>query len=378
MPANYTSSLITDKNSNSTPEKLKELLHKALEKLEAFEQCALLDYPDHGNIGDHLIWLGEVFYLTDVLKTKINYATSIDDFSEAEMEKQVGKAPILLHGGGNLGDLWPKFQNFRERIISKYKDRPIILLPQSFYFAQRSNLMKAVDVFNSHPNLTLFARDDYSYELATQYFYNCQVIRAPDMALEMVKMPGLSFNSSRNHSILYHCRKDKELNPTSSPVSIDLPDLVVEDWLTIKDEKKSDKEITSGWVNQHIARISEGWEQGILIPTEWGLRQICKYFHPYASKFNSLYNPYMHRRSLGFMHQGIYQFKQHRLIITNRLHGHILCILMGITHIFLPNDYHKNEAFYETWTYSIPFCRFVKEPSQIKVAAQELLDLFPN
>jgi pyruvyl transferase EpsO len=78
------------------------------------------------------------------------------------------------------------------------------------------------------------------------------------------------------------------------------------------------------------------------------------------------------------MHHGIYQFKQHRLIITNRLHGHILCIIMGIPHIFLPNAYYKNEAFYDTWTYSIPFCRFVKDPSQIKGAAQELLDLFPN
>jgi pyruvyl transferase EpsO len=65
--------------TKSTPEKLTELLHKALGKLGTFEQCALLDYPDHGNIGDHLIWLGEVFYLTDVLKTKINYAASVDD-----------------------------------------------------------------------------------------------------------------------------------------------------------------------------------------------------------------------------------------------------------------------------------------------------------
>ncbi len=364
--------------TKSTPEKLTELLHKALGKLGTFEQCALLDYPDHGNIGDHLIWLGEVFYLTDVLKTKINYAASVDDFSEAEMEKQVGKAPILLHGGGNLGDLWPKFQGFRERIISKYKDRPIILLPQSFYFAERSNLMKAVDVFNSHPNLTLFARDDYSYELATQYFYNCQVIKAPDMALQMVKMPNVSSDSKQKSSILYHCRNDKELNKTSSPASIALPNIVVQDWPTIKDENNYYKEITNPLVNQRMARIWQDWRQGTLIPTEWLSRQVWKYFHPYASKFNTLYNPYMHRRSLGFMHQGIYQFKQHRLIITNRLHGHILCILMGIPHIFLPNAYHKNEAFYETWTYSIPFCRFVKDPSQIKVAAQELLDLFPN
>ena len=69
------------------------------------------------------------------------------------------------------------------------------------------------------------------------------------------------------------------------------------------------------------------------------------------------------------------QFKKHRLIITNRLHGHILCVLMGIPHVFLANSYHKNESFYQTWTHQIPYCRFVKESAQVEAAMQELLSL---
>ncbi|MEH2182926.1 hypothetical protein [Nostoc sp.] len=42
------------------PEQLKELLHKSLEKLETFQECALLDYLDYPNIGDRLIELGTV------------------------------------------------------------------------------------------------------------------------------------------------------------------------------------------------------------------------------------------------------------------------------------------------------------------------------
>jgi pyruvyl transferase EpsO len=290
MTTYYTSSLTTENSTNSMPEKLKEVLHKALGKLEAFEQCALLDYPDHPNIGDNLIWLGEVFYLTDVLNAKINYAASVEDFSGVEMEKQVGKAPILLHGGGNLGDLWPVYQNFREHIISNYQDRPIIILPQSIYFTEHSNLIKTAQVFNSHPNLTLFVRDNYSYEIALQYFSNCQIIKAPDMALQMVNLPGLSFNSSRNQSILYHCRTDKELNQNSSPASIDLPNLVVEDWTSYKYDSQYYKELPSKWAKR-MALISEGLQQGTVIPTEWISRQIWKHFHPYASKFNTLYIP---------------------------------------------------------------------------------------
>jgi pyruvyl transferase EpsO len=364
--------------NHSTPEQVKELLHKAIGKLETVEQCALLDYPDHPNIGDHLIWLGEIFYLNDVLKTQINYAASVESFSASEMEKQVGKAPIFLHGGGNLGDLWPNFQKFREQIISQYRDRPVIILPQSIYFADKDKLKESAKVFNSHPNLTLFVRDNYSYELAIQYFSNCQVIKSPDMAFQMVNMPDLSSNYAQKHTILYHCRKDEELNPTLSSISIDLPNLVVEDWASYKYYSEYSQNIPKTWFNQRLARISEGWQKGTVIPNEWISRQIWKSFHPWASKFNTIYNPSLHRSSWNLMHHGVYQFKQHRLIITNRLHGHILCVLLDIPHVFLPNSYYKNEGFYESWTHSIPFCRFVKDASQIEFAAQELLELFSN
>ena len=75
------------------------------------------------------------------------------------------------------------------------------------------------------------------------------------------------------------------------------------------------------------------------------------------------------------MHSGIYRVMQGNVVITNRLHGHILCIILGIPHVFLPNSYYKNESFYETWTSQLPYCRFVKEPKQIKAAVQELTNL---
>ena len=358
--------------ATTTPANLKQLLHDALGELPSFDQCALLDYPDHINIGDHLIWLGTILYLTDVLGTKINYVSSLGNFSEEKMERNIGKSPIFLHGGGNLGDFWSGSQAFRERIISKYRDRPIVILPQSIYFADENNLKKAASVFNSHPNLTIFARDNYSHKIATKFFYDCQVIKSPDMAFQMVEMPGLSSmynqNVSQNASILYHDRTDRELNQNYSKASFDIPNLVVEDWPLYKFYKENP---TKGF-NQLMARI---FSEDKVIPRQWLSRQQWKYFHPYAAKFNNLDNPSIHRKSWSYMHHGIYQFKQYPLIITNRLHGHILCILLGISHIFLPNSYYKNRYFSETWTHSIPFCRFVEDFSQIKSAVGELLEL---
>lgn len=356
-------------------EKVKELLHEklneALADLKNFKQCALLGYPDHYNIGDHLIWLGEVLYLTNVLGIQVNYAASIESFSPQKMEDSVGKAPILIHGGGNLGDLWSYYQRFYEKIISQYHDRPIVILPQSIRFAQENRLERAKDIFNAHPNLTLIARENKSHELAKQHFFKCKVFKAPDTALEMIDMPSMLLAPKKKDTVLYLSRQDGELNRASSPESIELPNLIVEDWASYKY-----KGVPGVRSFQGIVRLlKEGWEDGTIISSEWISRQIWQQFHPWVTKFDALYNPRMHRKSWNFMHNGIYQFRQHRLIITNRLHGHILCLILGIPHVFLANAYHKNESFYQTWTHQISFCIFVKEASQIMPSIQKLLDM---
>ena len=124
--------------STVTPEKIKDILHQTLGQLEPFEECILLDYPNYLNVGDHLIWLATVFYLTDVLQVKINYIASLDDFSEELMAEKGGNCPIILQGGGNFGDIWSHHQQFRERIVSQYRDCQIIILPQCIYFAKQS------------------------------------------------------------------------------------------------------------------------------------------------------------------------------------------------------------------------------------------------
>ncbi|HEY9651689.1 MAG TPA: polysaccharide pyruvyl transferase family protein [Coleofasciculaceae cyanobacterium] len=357
----------------TTPENIKVLLHEALKRLPIFKECALLSYPNHYNIGDHLIWLGTIFYLVDTLGVQIKYASSIESFSGEEMEKRIGTAPILLLGGGNLGDLWSYYQSFYEKIISKYRQQPIIILPQSIRFNNPERLEKAKKIFNQHPNLILFVRENQSYEFSQKHFYNCAVVKAPDMALHLVNKIGkLPFEPKPQDTTLYLCRKDGELNPSSSPTAIDLPNLVIEDWTSYRYKGAPKANSIQGMT----CLLREGWEQGTVLPMEWLSRQVWQHFHPDVLKFNNLYNPSSHQKSWNFIHNGVYQFKQHRLIITNRLHGHILGIILKIPHVFLANSYHKNQSFYKTWTYQIPFCQFIQDASQVKHAAQELLDLY--
>lgn len=308
-------------------ESIKNSLHDALANIEPFEQGALIGYPNSGNIGDNLIWLG----------TKVKYASTGRNFSTSVMERNIiGKAPILIQGGGSLGDVWYEKEKFKEKIISDYQDQAIIM-PQTIYLKNSDNLKKAVKVFNSHPNLTLFTRDDYSYNFASQHFDKCQLFKAPDMAFQMVNMPGFSSSSKLGDLIWYLRRKDKELDQALDS-AIENPNIVTENWVSferkwaIEDSVKDSLKQKYRWnlgINetlliQGIAQLlREGWQRGLTTPREWISRQMWEFSCPYKAKFNSFDQPYMYYRSLSFVHSGIYQFKKYRLVITSRLHGHI-------------------------------------------------------
>jgi exopolysaccharide biosynthesis predicted pyruvyltransferase EpsI len=54
-------------NGPTTAIDIKDALLRELAALPPQDSCVLLDYPWHLNTGDHLIWLGEVMFLTGVL-----------------------------------------------------------------------------------------------------------------------------------------------------------------------------------------------------------------------------------------------------------------------------------------------------------------------
>ncbi|NMG60586.1 polysaccharide polymerase [Geitlerinema sp. P-1104] len=358
----------------SQPTQLKQTLVESLKSLESLERCILLDYPSYPNIGDHLIWLGTLFYLREVAQADITYVASHSGFSDSRLAQEPENRPILLQGGGNLGDLWTLHQDFRERIIAKYPNHPIVILPQSIFFSSLDNLKKTANIFNAHPQLTIFARDNYSYQLASEHFHKCQVLKAPDMFFKMMDLKGATDNKRSKSSILYFCRQDKEANNDFPPESLGLTDLVVEDWVSYTWMAKAPEDWPF-YIPGTVRLIREGWQRGLATPREWLSRQQWNRRSHYTSQFKQIDQPKLQHRSWSMMHAGLYQLQQHRLVITNRLHGHLLCLCLGVPHVFLPNSYYKNELFYETWTQGIPFCRFVKEPDLVKPAVEELLSL---
>ncbi|WP_432570301.1 polysaccharide pyruvyl transferase family protein [Kineococcus sp. SYSU DK005] len=82
-------------------------------------RVALLDFPGHRNVGDSLIWLGERRLLARA-GTRVAYTCEHHSLREGALRRRSGTAPVLLHGGGNFGDVWPQYPRFREGVTAAY------------------------------------------------------------------------------------------------------------------------------------------------------------------------------------------------------------------------------------------------------------------
>ena len=61
----------------------------------------LLDYPVHGNTGDHLIWLGTERWLESI-DARVTGRWHIDNFTFPRLPDDT---IVLCQGGGNFGDI---------------------------------------------------------------------------------------------------------------------------------------------------------------------------------------------------------------------------------------------------------------------------------
>jgi hypothetical protein len=142
---------------------------------------ALVDFPDHANVGDSAIWLGTTAFFR-ARGAEPAYVASVRTFSEPALRAALPEGPILIHGGGNFGDLWPRHQEFRERLLERFRGQDIVQLPQSIHYDDPRRLVRTARAIARHGRFLLLVRDRPSLEFARAHF-DCPVRLCPDPAL---------------------------------------------------------------------------------------------------------------------------------------------------------------------------------------------------
>jgi pyruvyl transferase EpsO len=306
-------------------------------------QCALLDFPNHSNVGDSAIWLGETEWLRRH-GLHVVYACDIATYSRKQLAARLGRGIILFHGGGNLGDLWVEHQWFREQVIQDFPDHQVLQFPQTIHFMDEWGISEARRIFNGHKRLTLLCRDRASLEFARREFAVPSTL-CPDMAFALGT---LETSRVAEFDMVYLCRTDAESHGAARPDTG--AGVRQTDWLEEAPTPLRDR-------NQALTRQVEGER------TDWG---------DVLDALHATYDPLARQRLL----RGCDILSSGNVVITDRLHGHILCLLLAIPHVMLDNNYGKIRSFYETWTRNCPLTHWAASPPEAIALAEKIVAEF--
>jgi exopolysaccharide biosynthesis predicted pyruvyltransferase EpsI len=298
---------------------IRQLQQEAADKLRhlpADGPFCLLDFPDQRNVGDSAIWLGATAYFREHRGAEPGYVCSIKAFSEAGLRAAVPNGPIFIHGGGNFGDIWPRHHGFRLRVLERFRDREIIQLPQSIHFGDPARVASTAAAIARHGRFKLFVRDQPSYEFATAHF-DCEVVLCPDMAFFL----GPLERHPPEVDVFCLMRTDKE-RVLAVPAGRPEYSSRVADWLT---ESRLSVEA------QKLLAVARGLREG------WPGRAVLRRLRYEAAARERV------ARGCRLLSSG-------RVVITDRLHAHILSLLLDIPHAALDNSYGKLGRFLDAWT----------------------------
>ena len=208
--------LFTDKSMNNTDtimSLLKNKVNKIKELIPENSEVIYLDYPNHLNVGDLLIYLGtEQFFKDNNINVVLRQ--NLRNFSIKTLKKKAKKNTVFLcHGGGNFGDLYDKPHWLREELVKNFKDNKIIILPQTIHFECQENEKKSIAIFNQHKDVTILTRDKKSFELSKKF--SQKIFLMPDMA-HCLWPHYLDPNITPKESKLYFLRQDDEKKQRST------------------------------------------------------------------------------------------------------------------------------------------------------------------
>lgn len=285
--------------------------HNAISEIIKNKNVHYLDIPIHGNIGDLLIMHGTLRFLNRK-QVVISTVASALDYSFKNIPRE---DVILLHGGGNFGDLYALHQDFREAIIKEYPDNVIIILPQTIYFKSDVSYKHCCTTLSNHNNLHICVRDNGSYELAKKMTDHIYLM--PDMAHNLYP---LNASSEPSKKLLAIKRADLE----KGVFDIDTKADRTTDWGTLI--KNS---------NKLIALYSKALKLSGNLKTNWLSKLLITSWLSYSKRLTM---------------KALNLFSEYEEVVSNRLHAHILACLMDKKNTILDNSYGKNSAYISCWT----------------------------
>lgn len=283
---------------------------------------ALLDFPNHANAGDVLIYRGQLAYLSQ-LGCDVQYLCAYNTYDRAVMDEKVPNGPILLQGGGSFGDRYRVYQEFRERVIAENPDRKIVQMPQTFEFSDQDFLARTREIYARHPDLTILIRHRHDLDRVAELFPQNRVVFCPDAAFGAGRLQPAT---EPDHDLVIMKRVDTESLEDPEDLS---PDLVGDAFVT-------------DWRLEWFGGDLRWWPRSFLIV----LLSTRARFRPRIADFS---RRTFDRQSEIIVDQAVRTLSRGRVVVTDRLHGAIFGLLLGKPVVLVDNANRKVSAAYRDY-----------------------------
>lgn len=263
-----------------------------------------LDSPEYGNIGDQAIAYAIRKFLSDnvpgfdvveILESEVSYYLRW-------LKKNIAKNDIIvLQGGGNFGNIYKSYESIRQVIVKTFSSNKIIIFPQSCYYSNdylgEYEKKHAIRVYSSNSNVTIFAREQKSYEKFLKMFPKTSIKLCPDIVLYLDGL--INENNKRG---LGECFRSDEESLICSTEQKHFIELMEKTYSTIN----------------HIDTIAN--EESFIVSN----------------------------RETAVLDK-IREFSRNELVLTDRLHGMIFCYITNTSCVFFDSVTGKTKSMYETW-----------------------------
>lgn len=203
---------VFDKLSNLKKKFLFSKTLKSLIRNGGEKAVFLIGTPTHCNIGDAAIARAELDFLNDIGLVPVEI--TVDEWKKYKkiISKFTENKLVLLHGGGNFGNLWPYEEAIREDILNSTKAKHFIILPQTFFVTKTTNAEYYSSLQRVYDNkkISIFAREKFSFERIQELFPNAKSYLVPDIVLFEKNRNKILSNSNFKSKVLLVLRNDRE------------------------------------------------------------------------------------------------------------------------------------------------------------------------
>lgn len=288
----------------------------------------LLGIPLHGNLGDQAIAKATYEIVKEYLPGKeiIELPAQVFHMKEKKVKELIGNNLILIIGGGFLGSLWIDAEGDVRKVIKMFPNNKIVILPQTVYFEEnemgRMELENSKRIYGAHTNLHICVREKKSFELLKKEFPTVNTVLTPDTVLFIDEREEKSIDRK---GILVCIREDKE---------------------GILDRKGKEYII---------------WAANKFVDTVNRTDTVCQATITLLEREEYLQNK-------------LNEFRNAKMVITDRLHGMIFAAITGTPCFVLSNLNYKIKGVYE-WIKELDYIHFSEDYHELEQWIPKLMSI---